>query len=293
MASGSSSIVAARAWGRAHPLVTALGIALMSFLLGAGAGGSRGATLEGDLSAARDELRSVRADAATEIDALTSDVARLESRVSSLSAKNGSLERQVTRMNARRELPNLVGGRELDALGLQDAYGWAATVKRRYSTARPGTVLEQSPPPGTMMRDSGPYALVVAKPLPKLEGVVGMWRSQAQRALAPWNVVVIEQVSTQRPGRVIGMEPSAGSGLMPGETVTLTVAKKAPPPPPVADTSTSGGCTPGYTPCLPPASDYDCSGGSGDGPEYTGYVTVSGYDPYDLDADGDGVGCES
>ncbi|HEX2296251.1 MAG TPA: hypothetical protein VHN37_13210 [Actinomycetota bacterium] len=52
-------------------------------------------------------------------------------------------------------------------------------------------------------------------------------------------------------------------------------------------------CTEGYDPCLAPASDYDCEGGSGDGPAYTGYVTVTGYDPYDLDADGDGVGCES
>lgn len=52
-------------------------------------------------------------------------------------------------------------------------------------------------------------------------------------------------------------------------------------------------CTDGYDPCLPPASDYDCEGGSGDGPAYTGYVTVTGSDPYDLDADGDGVGCES
>ena len=36
-------------------------------------------------------------------------------------------------------------------------------------------------------------------------------------------------------------------------------------------------CTPGYSPCLTPASDYDCAGGSGNGPGYTGlvYVTVN------------------
>jgi hypothetical protein len=45
--------------------------------------------------------------------------------------------------------------------------------------------------------------------------------------------------------------------------------------------------------CLDPnASDYDCAGGSGDGPKYTGRVDVVGSDPYGLDADGDGVGCE-
>ena len=33
-------------------------------------------------------------------------------------------------------------------------------------------------------------------------------------------------------------------------------------------------------------------GGSGNGPLYTGTVRVVGPDEYDLDRDGDGVGCE-
>jgi hypothetical protein len=56
----------------------------------------------------------------------------------------------------------------------------------------------------------------------------------------------------------------------------------------------SGNCTPDYAPCLPPASDYDCAGGSDNGPEYAhGPIRVTGSDPYDLNRDGDGVGCES
>jgi resuscitation-promoting factor RpfB len=52
-------------------------------------------------------------------------------------------------------------------------------------------------------------------------------------------------------------------------------------------------CTKGYKPCLHPASDYDCAGGSGDGPKYvSGTVKVNGSDPYGLDSDNDGVGCE-
>ncbi len=41
------------------------------------------------------------------------------------------------------------------------------------------------------------------------------------------------------------------------------------------------------------ASDVDCAGGSGDGPAYVdGPVEIRGGDPYGLDHDNDGVGCE-
>jgi len=60
-----------------------------------------------------------------------------------------------------------------------------------------------------------------------------------------------------------------------------------------APTDNSADCDPNYEgECLDPnAYDYDCEGGSGDGPEYTGRVEVVGDDPHDLDRDGDGVGC--
>ena len=46
--------------------------------------------------------------------------------------------------------------------------------------------------------------------------------------------------------------------------------------------------------CVPIASDVDCGGGEGDGPEYvSGPVRVVGSDVYDLDNDGDGVACDS
>jgi hypothetical protein len=56
-----------------------------------------------------------------------------------------------------------------------------------------------------------------------------------------------------------------------------------------------GSCDPNYAgACLRPgASDYDCEGGSGDGPFYTGEVRVVGDDHYDLDRDGDGVACDT
>lgn len=55
-----------------------------------------------------------------------------------------------------------------------------------------------------------------------------------------------------------------------------------------------GGCDPNYSgQCVPIDSDVDCAGGSGNGPSYTyGPVYVVGSDIYDLDRDGDGVGCD-
>jgi hypothetical protein len=57
-------------------------------------------------------------------------------------------------------------------------------------------------------------------------------------------------------------------------------------------------CHPSYPDdCLDPDTydnDYDCAGGEGDGPHYiAGPVTVAGDDPFDLDRDGDGTGCDS
>jgi micrococcal nuclease len=52
--------------------------------------------------------------------------------------------------------------------------------------------------------------------------------------------------------------------------------------------SSGGSCEPGYTPCLPVTSDLDC----GDIPDSEKPVHVTGSDPYRLDGDGDGLGCE-
>jgi hypothetical protein len=61
----------------------------------------------------------------------------------------------------------------------------------------------------------------------------------------------------------------------------------------VLATTLGANCHPSYTPCVPIASDVDCIGGSGDGPEYVGRVTVIGPDVYRLDNDGDGIGCDN
>ena len=57
--------------------------------------------------------------------------------------------------------------------------------------------------------------------------------------------------------------------------------------------SQSSVCDPNYSGCVPIASDVDCAGGSGNGPEYVqGPIEVIGTDIYRLDADHDGIACE-
>jgi hypothetical protein len=77
-------------------------------------------------------------------------------------------------------------------------------------------------------------------------------------------------------------------------TVTRAAAAATVPPAAPAPTPTAAAdCTPGYSPCIPPGPDVDCAGGSGDGPRYVnGPVYVTGSDPYGLDADHNGVGCQ-
>jgi hypothetical protein len=52
-------------------------------------------------------------------------------------------------------------------------------------------------------------------------------------------------------------------------------------------------CHPAYWPCVPRATDVDCFG-RGDGPEYVqGPIEIITRDPYGLDDDDDGIGCET
>ena len=98
--------------------------------------------------------------------------------------------------------------------------------------------------------------------------------------------------------------------LVPPPPPTAAPTPPPPPPPPAATTAPATtrrattrqpaatpapSCHPSYRgACVPAnASDVDCAGGKGDGPAYTGRVEVIGPDVYDLDSDGNGIGCES
>jgi hypothetical protein len=127
-------------------------------------------------------------------------------------------------------------------------------------------------------------AIAVGVKFPRVPNVVGKLTTFAKSVLkkAGYDMKVIHQettVPTNRNWEVFDQSPNAGTEALTGKTVTLKAWKNI--------------CTPGYSPCLPQASDYDCAGGTGDGPKYTGPVRVYGSDPYGLDDDSDTYGYES
>lgn len=71
-----------------------------------------------------------------------------------------------------------------------------------------------------------------------------------------------------------------------GEPPTPHTIPPKPKPSPTRTAAPAGACEPGYSPCLPVTDDLNSS-------DINGPVTVTGNDPYGLDADGDGTGCDS
>jgi hypothetical protein len=191
-------------------------------------------------------------------------------------------------------VPRLVGLTIADAkAALRDAGLAIGVVKREPSSSEAGTVLRQGSSPGTSLDSGSPVTIILAAPLPKVPSVVGSAKAGAISKLeaAGFQVQIsTKSTTTGKDNIVISESPSGGSPAKPGAVVKLVISDLHKPP--TLSSAGSSNCTPGYTPCLPPASDYDCAGGSGDGPKYTGLVHVTGSDPYALDVDGDGVGCD-
>lgn len=164
---------------------------------------------------------------------------------------------------------------------VQDVGLVAEVVDIEYSHSTPNTVLGQDPAKDTEVDDGTTVELLIAKRYPRIAKVVGKQKENARQLLnraGYKTAVTVITTTTQPDGQVASQRPAGGTEALPGRLVKLVVWKNQ--------------CTPGYSPCLPLAYDYDCSGGSGDHPKYTGYHRVTGPDTYGLDDDDDGAGCE-
>jgi hypothetical protein len=114
----------------------------------------------------------------------------------------------------------------------------------------------------------------------------------AQKAAAA--VAAAQKSATAAAARKVAAAVAAAHKVTAQRAATMAAQKSAaaiaaaPPP------TTASNCAPGYDPCIPPGPDVDCAGGSGNGPRYVqGPLTVTGSDPYGLDHNHDGIGCEN
>lgn len=190
-------------------------------------------------------------------------------------------------------VPKVSGMSQADAELALVAAGFVVGEVTGIPSARPaGTVLSQGVKVGTALATGSAVALALAVPFPAVPSVVGRIQRVAVGMLesAGFTVKVTEETrSSGRDGAVLSQAPGGAQLAKPGALITIVVANvvRAVAPP------VSHSCTAGYSPCLPPASDYDCAGGSGNGPAYAnGPIYVTGSDPYDLDSEGDGIACE-
>jgi endonuclease YncB( thermonuclease family) len=118
-------------------------------------------------------------------------------------------------------------------------------------------------------------------------GAVGVWFFEGDRGKYAERLER-EVRSARQAGRGLwGACPGTELNTAAGVATTFPVAE----PEPEQEPEPSGGedCQAGYDPCLPIVGDLDCADirAMGAAP-----VTVTGSDPYRLDGDGDGVGCE-
>ncbi len=131
-------------------------------------------------------------------------------------------------------------------------------------------------------------------------------QAAALRAVTAWmGMWLASRTDTSSPGRVRALPRLVGN--------TLAQAKASHRQRPTASTPVSGPASSGPASSAPAAGspgeqlrpvlprvclhdgigDYDCAGGSGNGPNYVdGPIKVLPPDPFDLDRDGDGTGCE-
>jgi hypothetical protein len=107
----------------------------------------------------------------------------------------------------------------------------------------------------------------------------GLWMTAAE-----WGAA--RRVLSACPAQALPTEPGQ---IHPRSRYSVAASHPSTPRPPTTSRPPNGSCEPGYTPCLPVVDDLDCA----DIDDSLKPIHVTGDDPYRLDGDYDGFGCES
>jgi beta-lactam-binding protein with PASTA domain/predicted Ser/Thr protein kinase len=135
-------------------------------------------------------------------------------------------------------VPALVGLARPEAVGRIRERGLVASVSEEESNRPRNTVISQSPGPGSELAEGSTVSIVVSAGIPtvKVPGLVGMTRRDAvaelrQRGLEP----VIEERDVaveEKDGVVVQQDPTGGTELEEGDSVTIFIGRFVEPEPP-------------------------------------------------------------
>ena len=127
-------------------------------------------------------------------------------------------------------------------------------------------------------------------------GCGGTNPDSSQTTIAPTTIPVLTTTTTEAtPTPEATPKPTHKATTKPAPRTTVRTARPPKPAPPTTSAAPVQNCDSAYPDvCLHDGiGDYDCAGGSGNGPNYVdGPIRVLPPDPFGLDRDGDGTGCE-
>lgn len=150
-----------------------------------------------------------------------------------LTRDNGHHKRKATPTVAvtRATVPRLVGLQEAAAVTKLNKAGLVPKPTFRTSRFAAGTVFAQNPPQGAKLARRSPVTLLVSAgtAAAAVPDVVGLRAADATARLRSdgFKVAVSKVASSRPPGIVLNENPSAGTKVPKGETVTIGVSKAA------------------------------------------------------------------
>jgi hypothetical protein len=139
-------------WVQRKPRVAFFSTVIAALLIGLGLG-IAGSDQQSQLDAKNDQIAQLRSGLSSE-----------RSRRDSLQGELASAKRQIKRLSAKGEVPNLVGGTVDAAQSRVADYNWKLKTTTQVSGEELGTVIAQSPPAGTVLKAGHSIQLTVAKP---------------------------------------------------------------------------------------------------------------------------------
>ncbi len=135
---------------------------------------------------------------------------------------------QVTDPNAAIPAPNLIGTPIKDARKVASSQGIVLIEEesRDAPDAQPGEILEQNPPPGTMLTTREIRVHTAKAKEARVPNLVGKPLEEAKQALSDMGITVteVQKDSSKAPGTVLSQKPLANTKLGPNASVELTIA---------------------------------------------------------------------